>query len=65
MGAPTETDHSSVTKPASKVMLGGIFSLIGGLAVNIIVASIYGAGADMDAYLTAIVIPTYFQIVFG
>ena len=59
----TETDHSSVTKPASKVMLGGIFSLVGGLAVNVIVASIFGAGKEMDAYLTAFVIPTYFQTV--
>lgn len=63
MGTPTETDHSSVTKPASKVMLGGVFSLIGGLVVNVIVAAIFGAGKEMDAYLTAFVIPTYFQIV--
>jgi len=63
MDKPAETDHSTVTKSASKVLLGGIFSLVGGLASNVIVAALYGAGAEMDAYLTALVIPTYFQIV--
>jgi putative peptidoglycan lipid II flippase len=59
-----ETDNSSITESASKVMLGGILSLAGGLASNILVAAIYGAGANMDAYLTALVIPVYFQIIF-
>ena len=63
MNNQKETDRSSVTRPASKVMLGGIFSLIGGLVLNVIVAAIFGAGKDMDAYLTAFVIPTYFQTV--
>jgi putative peptidoglycan lipid II flippase len=59
-----ETDNSSITKPASKVMLGGILSLAGGLAGNVVIAAIFGAGADMDAFLTALVIPAYLQIVF-
>lgn len=58
------TDNSSITKPASKVMLGGVLSLIGGLAGNIIIAAVFGAGASMDAFLTAMVIPAYLQIVF-
>jgi putative peptidoglycan lipid II flippase len=45
-------------------MLGGVLSLAGGLASNIIVAAIFGAGANMDAYLTAMVIPAYFQFAF-
>jgi len=44
--------------------MGGICALIGGLASNIFVAAIYGASADMDAYLTAMVVPAYFQIIF-
>ena len=59
-----EADNSSITKSASKVMVGGIFALFGGLASNILVAAIYGAGANMDAYLTAMVVPAYFQIIF-
>lgn len=57
------TDNSSITKPASKVMLGGVISLVGSLASNIVIASLYGAGAHMDAYLTAMVIPTFLQII--
>lgn len=63
MRNPADVDSRSITKPASKVMLGGILSLVGSLASNVIVAYLYGAGANMDAYLTALVIPTYFQIV--
>ncbi|MBI5953963.1 MAG: hypothetical protein HY865_20095 [Chloroflexi bacterium] len=64
MSISKETDNSSITKPASKVMLGGILSLAGGLAGNVVIAAIFGAGADMDAFLTAMVIPAYLQIVF-
>jgi len=64
MNVQIVTDNSSITKPASRVMLGGILSLIGSLASNVVVAYIYGAGSSMDAYLTAIVIPSYLQIVF-
>ncbi len=56
--------EGSIAKPASKVMLGGVLSLFGGLAANVIVAAVFGAGRDMDAYLTALVIPAYCQIVF-
>lgn len=60
----TASDTSSITKPASRVMFGGVLALAGGLISNIIVAYIYGAGSSMDAYLTAMVIPSYIQIVF-
>ena len=60
----TPEENRSITQPASKVMLGGILALAGGLASNIIVAALFGAGTAMDAYLTAIVIPSYMQIVF-
>jgi len=64
MDKQVEIDNSSITKPASRVMFGGILSLVVSLASNIIVAYIFGAGSSMDAYLTAIVIPSYLQIVF-
>ena len=64
MDEPVEVDNSSITKPASRVMFGGVLALFAGLASNIIVAYIFGAGSSMDAYLTAIVIPSYLQIVF-
>ena len=64
MSDAKELDNSSITRPASKVMLGGILSLAGGLAGNVIIAAVFGAGADMDAFLTAMVIPAYLQIVF-
>jgi putative peptidoglycan lipid II flippase len=46
-------------------MLGSILSLVGGLAINVVIAYLYGAGSYMDAYLTALVIPTYFQVVLS
>ncbi len=45
-------------------MLGGIFALVGGLVANVFIAAIFGAGANMDAFLTAMVVPNYFQIIF-
>jgi putative peptidoglycan lipid II flippase len=45
-------------------MLGGILSLVGSLVSNVVVAAIFGANADMDAYITSMVIPSYFQLVF-
>lgn len=64
MTDPVETSQTSITKPASKIMLGSILSLIGGLVSNVIIAAIFGARADMDAYLTAMVIPTYLEMIF-
>ncbi|MBL8062679.1 MAG: hypothetical protein JNK32_06645 [Anaerolineales bacterium] len=64
MSNATVSDTSSITRPASRAMFGGILALAGGLVSNIIVAYIYGAGSSMDAYLTALVIPSYIQIVF-
>lgn len=64
MNDAPENGNSSVTRPASKVMFGGILSLLGGLVSNVVIAAVFGAKADMDAYLTALVIPTYVQLVF-
>jgi putative peptidoglycan lipid II flippase len=55
--------NRAVSRSAFKVMLGGLFSLLAGLANQAVVAALFGAGAYMDAYLTALVVPTYLQAV--
>lgn len=42
------------------VSLGSIISFIASAALQIIIAALFGAGYDMDAYFTSAVIPTYF-----
>jgi peptidoglycan biosynthesis protein MviN/MurJ (putative lipid II flippase) len=44
-------------------MLGGVFSILAGFINQMIIAAYFGAGAEMDAYFTALVIPAYFQVV--
>jgi putative peptidoglycan lipid II flippase len=75
-----ETDNSSITKPASKVvqenlekraisrsafmvMLGGVFSILAGFVNQMIIAAYFGAGNEMDSFLTALVIPSYIDAV--
>ena len=60
---PIVPGESAVAQSAFKVSLGGLFGLIAGLASQMIVASFFGAGAEMDAFLTALVVPVYFQSV--
>lgn len=55
--------ENTVVRSAFKVGLGGLFTLIAGLVSQVIVASIFGAGAEMDAFLTALVVPVYLQAV--
>ncbi len=40
-------------------MAGGTLALAAGLLSQMVVAALFGAGADMDAFLTAIVIPNF------
>jgi putative peptidoglycan lipid II flippase len=56
-------NDSTVARSAFKVSLGGLFGLVAGLGSQVVVASLFGAGADMDAFLTALVVPAYFQAV--
>jgi putative peptidoglycan lipid II flippase len=58
---PAEAD--AVSRSAFKVMAGGVLGLAAGLASQVVVAAIFGAAADMDAYLTAMVIPAYLAAV--
>jgi putative peptidoglycan lipid II flippase len=52
-----------VSGAAFKVSLGGLVSLILGLGVQIVTAYFFGAGAEMDAFLTAVIVPLYLQLV--
>ncbi len=56
-------EKRAISRSAFKVMLGGMFSILAGFINQMIIAAYFGAGAEMDAYLTALVIPAYFQAV--
>jgi len=58
-----QTAQSKITNSAAKVMIANILCLFTGLASQIVVANIFGAGIAMDAYLTALTIPTYLQAI--
>ncbi len=54
---------TTVSGAALKVSLGGLLTLLMGFGVQVVTAFFYGAGAEMDAFLTASIIPLYFQLV--
>ncbi len=56
-------EKRAISRSAFMVMLGGIFSILAGFINQMIIAAYFGASAEMDAYLTALVIPAYFQAV--
>lgn len=58
-----ESEQQLVPRSAFKVMVGGFFSLLVGLASQMVIAALFGAGAELDAFLTALVVPVYLQAV--
>ena len=60
---PNKSSDRAVSRAAFKVMLGGVFSLAAGLVTQVVIARLFGASAEMDAYLTALVIPLYLESV--
>lgn len=58
-----EAEEHTVPRSAFKVMVGGLFSLLAGLASQMVIAALFGAGVEMDAFLTALVMPIYLQAV--
>jgi putative peptidoglycan lipid II flippase len=52
-----------ISRSAFHVTLGNFFGLLAGLGSQVITASLFGAGADMDAFLTASVVPLYLSYV--
>jgi putative peptidoglycan lipid II flippase len=59
----SQQSDQNVSRSAFKVTLGGIISMVVGLGTQIAIAALFGAGTEMDAYFTAMVIPTYLQVV--
>lgn len=57
------TEDNSIPRAALKVAVGGGLSLLAGLASQVVTAYLYGTGAEMDAFFTAMTIPLYLQIV--
>lgn len=58
-----KSTSDTVARSAFKVSLGNLSGLIAGLGTQAVIAAIFGAGAEMDAYLTALVVPLYLQSV--
>lgn len=56
-------NNKNVARAAFKVTLGNVFTLVAGIGSQIFVAALFGAGLEMDAYLTALVIPIYLHTV--
>jgi len=54
---------NTISQSAFKVTLGSSLTLLAGLASQLVIAWLFGAGYGVDAYLTAIVIPIYLQAV--
>jgi putative peptidoglycan lipid II flippase len=61
--AADQDSDRKVSRSAFKVTLGGIISMVVGLGTQVAIAALFGAGTEMDAYFTAMVIPTYLQVV--
>ncbi len=56
---PGQVDNKAVSHFAFKASLGSIISLTAGFGANVVIAWLFGAGAEMDAFLTALVVPGY------
>lgn len=54
-------DNKSIARSAFKVSLGSFFGLTAGLVSQTLLAYLFGAGQEMDAFLTALVVPAYLQ----
>jgi putative peptidoglycan lipid II flippase len=55
--------NDQVAQAAFKITLAQLLGLFAGLGNQMLIAAIIGASAEMDAFLTALVIPAYFQAV--
>ncbi|MHC1785267.1 MAG: murein biosynthesis integral membrane protein MurJ [Anaerolineaceae bacterium] len=60
---PVKRPETKISHAALLVAVGGAFSLLAGLASQVVSAYFFGAGAEMDAFFTALTIPLYLQIV--
>lgn len=62
-GQEAASSNNAVARSAFKVTLGSLFGLIAGVGSQVLVASMFGAGAEMDAFLTALAVPIYLEAV--
>ncbi len=62
-GSAPASGVESVTRSTFKAAVGGVLSLGGGLVSQVATAALFGAGPSMDAFLTALVVPTYMTYV--
>lgn len=53
----------NIARSAFKVTVGNVLNLLTGVGSQVLIAAYFGAGAEMDAFLTALVVPTYLQAV--
>jgi putative peptidoglycan lipid II flippase len=60
---PGTSQNTQFSNATLKVAIGGVLSLLAGLASQVITAYLFGAGSEMDAFFTALTIPAYLQIV--
>ena len=58
-----KTDERSISQSAFKVGLGSALGLIFGLVSQVLIASYFGASAEMDAFLTALAVPLYLEAI--
>jgi peptidoglycan biosynthesis protein MviN/MurJ (putative lipid II flippase) len=56
---PRSASKDALSRSAFLAGLGGLFVLIAELGRQLIAAAVFGTGADVDAYLTALVVPHY------
>lgn len=60
----TRHDAHGMARSAFLVSVGGLVSLAAGTATQMVIAALFGAGRDMDAYFTSVAVPTYLAAVF-
>ena len=63
MSKSKNDENSLITRSAFKVLAGGFLSLSAGLVNQVVIAAFFGASVGMDSFLTANVVPLYFQYV--
>lgn len=56
-------DRKKISRSISRVGIGSLLGLVAGLASQVAIAYYFGAGRQMDAFLTALTIPLYLDAV--
>ena len=59
----TTRNRKKISRSISRVGIGSLLGLVAGLASQVAIAYFFGAGRQMDAFLTALTIPIYLDAV--